>query len=162
MKPEPHVANPLQVSDRDPSFLSGRLRPGIEAAPWVIQAIERLEAELAEARNQLTVIDPRDWEPCTPDTWPPAAPAAPRAYGMRPAGTTGIPGVRAQAQIKESVMAICLSLLQESVISEEDEEIYVCQCCGHEDHPDGFGAHCPSCGTDLDAFEEPGARYPIR
>lgn len=58
--------------------------------------------------------------------------------------------------------ALCLSLLQESVMSEEDEEIYVCQCCGHEDHPDGFGALCPSCGIDLDGFEEPGARYPIR
>ena len=32
-------------------------------------------------------------------------------------------------------------------------EIYVCQCCGHEDHPDRFGKYCPRCGTDLDELE---------
>lgn len=35
----------------------------------------------------------------------------------------------------------------------EDEEIYVCQACGHEDHPDKFGKFCPGCGTDLDDLE---------
>lgn len=35
----------------------------------------------------------------------------------------------------------------------EDDEIYVCQSCGHEDHPDRFGKYCPSCGVDLDELE---------
>jgi len=36
----------------------------------------------------------------------------------------------------------------------EEDEIYVCQSCGHEDHPDAFGANCPRCGVDLDQFHE--------
>ena len=36
----------------------------------------------------------------------------------------------------------------------DDGEFYCCPCCGHEDHPDKFGKFCPSCGTDLDQFEE--------
>lgn len=35
----------------------------------------------------------------------------------------------------------------------DDEEFYVCQACGHEDHPDKFGKHCPACGVDLDDLE---------
>lgn len=35
-----------------------------------------------------------------------------------------------------------------------DDDIYVCQVCGHEDHPDRFGRVCPRCGTDLDEGEE--------
>lgn len=35
-----------------------------------------------------------------------------------------------------------------------DEEIYVCQVCGYEDHQDMFGQFCPQCGSDLDEFEE--------
>jgi len=35
----------------------------------------------------------------------------------------------------------------------DEEEIYVCQACGHEDHADKFGKHCPACGADLDELE---------
>lgn len=35
----------------------------------------------------------------------------------------------------------------------DDDEIYVCQVCGHEDHTDRFGKLCPACGTDLDELE---------
>jgi rubrerythrin len=34
-----------------------------------------------------------------------------------------------------------------------DEEFYNCPVCGHEDHADKFGKHCPACGTDLDELE---------
>lgn len=34
-----------------------------------------------------------------------------------------------------------------------DGEVYVCQACGHEDHPDKFGKYCPACGIDLDELE---------
>lgn len=36
----------------------------------------------------------------------------------------------------------------------DDELFYVCQSCGHEDHPDAFGLLCPMCKTDLDEMEE--------
>lgn len=35
----------------------------------------------------------------------------------------------------------------------DEEEIYVCLACGHEDYPDKFGKHCPSCSADLDELE---------
>lgn len=38
-------------------------------------------------------------------------------------------------------------------IIEEQKEIYVCQSCGYEDHPDKFGKYCPKCGADLDELE---------
>lgn len=38
-------------------------------------------------------------------------------------------------------------------IPDDDEPIYVCQSCGHEDHPDSFGQFCPMCGVDLDELE---------
>lgn len=38
-------------------------------------------------------------------------------------------------------------------MSDTDEEVYVCQVCGHEDDPDRFGRYCPACGTDLDELE---------
>lgn len=37
--------------------------------------------------------------------------------------------------------------------SNEDEPLYVCVVCGHEDDPDRFGQYCPVCGTDLDELE---------
>ncbi|HSH42546.1 MAG TPA: hypothetical protein VK973_10535 [Arenicellales bacterium] len=37
---------------------------------------------------------------------------------------------------------------------DNEEEIYVCMVCGHEDHPDRFGKYCPRCGTDLDELEK--------
>jgi hypothetical protein len=47
--------------------LSDRLRPGVEAAPWVIEEVQRLESELAEAyaelsklRGTLTAVYDRD------------------------------------------------------------------------------------------------------
>lgn len=36
---------------------------------------------------------------------------------------------------------------------DNEEPIYVCQCCGHEDDPDKFGRYCPGCGVDLDELE---------
>lgn len=36
----------------------------------------------------------------------------------------------------------------------DTDEVYVCQVCGHEDHPDKFGRYCPGCGTDLDELDE--------
>jgi hypothetical protein len=39
---------------------------------------------------------------------------------------------------------------------EDDEPMYVCLCCGHEDDPDKFGKYCPECGTDLDEAEAAG------
>jgi len=50
-----------------PLPLSARIRPGVEAAPWVIEEIRKLEAQLAPGQQQLTVIDAAQWEPCTPD-----------------------------------------------------------------------------------------------
>lgn len=41
----------------------------------------------------------------------------------------------------------------------DDEEIYVCQACGHEDHADKFGKHCPACGADLDELEAADASW---
>lgn len=35
----------------------------------------------------------------------------------------------------------------------DDDEVYVCQVCGNEDHPDAFGQFCPACGCDLDELE---------
>ena len=35
----------------------------------------------------------------------------------------------------------------------DEEEIYVCPACGHEDHADKFGKYCPACGVDLDELE---------
>lgn len=42
---------------------------------------------------------------------------------------------------------------QQPYRQDDDNWIYVCQSCGHEDDPDVFGRYCPACGADLDELE---------
>lgn len=42
---------------------------------------------------------------------------------------------------------------RKTVTTMDEEEIYICLACGHEDHVDKFGKQCPACGVDLDDLE---------
>ena len=41
---------------------------------------------------------------------------------------------------------------------DEDDPVYVCLSCGHEDDPDKFGKYCPACGVELAKANPAGAR----
>ena len=54
-----------------------------------------------------------------------------------------------------STMWICTSsALNPPIDPSDDDPVYVCICCGHEDDPDRFGRYCPNCNADLDEVEK--------
>lgn len=53
--------------------LSERVRPNIEAAPWVVEEIKRLEVELVEAYAELRKQRPSIQAAFNPEVWDRAA-----------------------------------------------------------------------------------------